>query len=120
MVIEYAFVLPLLLTFVLGLIDMSRLLWSYATLSRAVAAASRCASVNAVTCGTQAAVQAYAVTQAWDMGLTTSAFQVTAAACGWQVQGTLAFQFVTPWFYIAEPFGASNTLTLTTSACYPL
>jgi Flp pilus assembly protein TadG len=117
--VEYAIVLPLLLTFVFGLIDASRLLWSYATLSRAVAAAARCASVNAIACGTVSAVQTYAVAQAWGIGLSSSAFAVTAATCGWQVQGTLGFQYLTPWFYIAAPFGASNVLTLKASACYP-
>lgn len=118
--VEYAIVLPLVLTFVLGLIDTGRVLWSYTTLTRSVEAASRCASVNAVTCGTAAAVQAYAAGQAAGLNLASSAFTVTVAACGTQVQGTLPFVYVTPWFYIAAPFGVSNTLTLTASACYPI
>jgi Flp pilus assembly protein TadG len=118
--VEYAIVLPLLLMFAFGLIDVGRILWSYTTLTRSVEAASRCASVNAVTCGTAGAVQTYAAAQATGLGLASSAFTVTVAACGTQVQGTLPFVYVTPWFYIAAPFGTSNTLTLTASACYPI
>jgi Flp pilus assembly protein TadG len=118
--VEYAIVLPLLLTFVLGLIDSGRLLWTYATLSRAVTAASRCASINAVACGTTAAVRSYAAAQAWGLNLTASAFTVTTPTCGIQVGGTMVFQYFTPWFYLAVPFGASNTQTLTARACYPI
>lgn len=117
--VEYAIVLPLLLLFVLGLIDTGRVLWSYTTLSRAVVAASRCASVNTTACGTAANVQAYAASQAWGMGLAASAFTVTVAACGMQVRGTMAFAYITPWFYIAAPFGVGNTLSLSATACYP-
>jgi Flp pilus assembly protein TadG len=117
--VEYAIVLPALLMFLLGLVDAGRLFWSYTTLSRSVAAASRCAAVDTINCRTAAAVQSYAAVQAWGLGLASSAFTVTTAACGTQVQGTMVFGFVTPWFYVAAPFGASNTLTLSAAACYP-
>jgi Flp pilus assembly protein TadG len=118
--VEYAIVLPLLLTFVLGLVDTGRILWSYTTLTQSVEVASRCASVNTSACGTAAAVKAYAASQAVGLGLAASAFTVAVASCGTQVQGTLTFVYFTPWFYIAAPFGVSNTLTLTASACYPI
>jgi Flp pilus assembly protein TadG len=119
--VEFAIVLPALLLLLLGLIDTGRILWTYTTLSRSVAEASRCASINTNTCATVSTVASYAAGQAWGLGLTSSAFTVTvAAACGGtQVQGTVAFQFFIPWFYVAAPFGASNTLTLTATACYP-
>jgi Flp pilus assembly protein TadG len=117
--VEYAIVLPALLMFLLGLVDAGRLLWTNTTLARAVAAASRCAAVNPIDCGTASAVQSYAAGQAWGLGLAASAFTVSVATCGMRVHGTVAFGFVTPWFYIAAPFGASNTLTLSATACYP-
>lgn len=117
---EYAVVVPLLLTFVLGLIDTGRIFWSYTTLSRAVAAASRCAAINTTLCGTTLAIQSYAVDQSWGMGLTTTAFTVTAATCGTHVEGSMLFQYYTPWFYIAVPFGVNNTQILNASACYPI
>jgi Flp pilus assembly protein TadG len=118
MAIEYAIVLPLLLTFALGLMDTGRILWTYITLSRAVDAASRCASVNAVTCGTISTVEAYAAAQAWGMGLPSSDFVAATATCGTQVTGTLTFQYFSPWFYAAMPF-TNNQLKLTATACYP-
>lgn len=118
--VEFAIVLPVLMMFVLGLIDCGRLLWSYTTLAHAVEAATRCAAVNAVTCGTAAAIETYAASQAWGLGLTSAAFTVTAATCGTQVNGTFAFTFVIPWFYGTAPFGASNAMTLTAMACDPI
>jgi Flp pilus assembly protein TadG len=117
--IEMAIVLPALLMFFLGIVDCGRLLWSNATLAHAVEAASRCAVVNTATCGTNANIEAYAVTQAWSLGLAPSAFTVTTPACGTQVNGTMTFKFVIPWFYGTSPFGAGNSMTLTATACYP-
>ncbi len=116
--IEFAIVLPLLLTFTLGLMDTGRVIWTYTTLSHAVAAAARCATVNAVACGTASAVQTYAATQAWGLGLPASDFVATAPACGQQVTGTLTFQYYSLWFYMVMPF-ANNQMKLTATACYP-
>ena len=117
--VEYAIVLPVLLMVLLGVIDAGRVIWSYTTLLRAVQVAARCAVVDSDNCGTVAKVQSYAASQAWGLNLTASAFSVTKITCGMQVRGTMVYQFVTPWFYVAAPFGASNTLTLSASACYP-
>ena len=119
--VEYAIILPAFLMFILGLMDCGRLIWTYSTIARAVEAASRCAAVNAATCGTTTATQAYAVAQAWGLTTTTSMFAVTpAASCGGvSVVGTMPFTFVIPWFYGGSPFGAANAMTLTATACYP-
>ena len=45
--IEYAIVLPVLLLFVLGIMDTGRLLWTYVTIYRATEAAARCAAIAA-------------------------------------------------------------------------
>jgi Flp pilus assembly protein TadG len=117
--VEYAIILPAMLMFVLGLLDSGRLLWSYATLSRSVEAAARCAAVNTTLCGSTTATRTYAAGEAWGLALTASAFTATAATCGAQVAGTMNFKFVIPWFYVAAPFGASNAITLNATACYP-
>ncbi len=44
--------LPVLLLFLLGIIDTGRLLWTYATLYRASEAAARCAAIHAANCTT--------------------------------------------------------------------
>lgn len=114
--IEYALILPALLLFIVGLMDTGRLLWSYATLSRAVEAAARCAALNTTQCGTVGQTQTFAVSQAWGMTVGTAAFSVTTVACGKKVSGTYAFVFVMPGINVVVPTG---TMTLTASACYP-
>lgn len=122
--IEYAIVLPVLLLFVLGIIDTGRLLWTYVTIYRATEAAARCAAIaaavpTATLCTTSGQTQAYAVDAAW--GLTTinaSAFTVSNPGCGMQVHASYDFQFVIPWF---PQFGGSSpgAMTLEATVCYP-
>src|SRR5580698_2623037 len=97
--VEFGIILPVLLMFILGLVDCGRLVWTYTTLMDAVETASRCATVNTTTCGTAAAIQSYAAGQAWGLGLGSSAFAVTTVTCGTQVVGTFVFTFAIPWFY---------------------
>lgn len=118
-VVEFAIVLPVLLMFLLGLIDCGRLLWSNATLAHAVATASRCAVVNTAACGTTTAIQSYAAATAWGLALSSSAFTVTKPTCGIQVAGTMTFTFFIPWLYGSAPYGSSNAMTLNSVACYP-
>jgi len=108
--IEYAIVLPLLLLFVLGIIDTGRLVWTYTTLSRAVEAAARCASINTVLCATPTQVQNYAASQAWGLPVKASAFTAVTQSCGVQVRASYDFIFTFP----------RSTVTVSTMACYPL
>jgi Flp pilus assembly protein TadG len=116
--VEYAFIVPALLLFVLGIMDTGRLIWTYATLNRAAQAAARCASVDAATCGTAAQIQSYAVTQAYGLTIATTAFTPTTVACGSRVAASYLFQFIIPWTG-ASPYGTSNSVTLNATACYP-
>jgi Flp pilus assembly protein TadG len=116
--VEYAFVLPVLLLFVLGIMDTGRLIWTYATLNRAAEAAARCAAIDAVTCGTTADIQTYAVAQAFGLSIAAAAFTPTTQTCGSRVVGTFAFQFTIPWLGVS-PYGATNSATLSATACYP-
>jgi hypothetical protein len=119
--VEYAIVLPAFLMFVLGLMDCGRLIWTYATLSRAAESAARCWVINTVTCGTGSSTETYAVTQACGLGLNAASahtiFHATTPACGKQVVGTLSFTFTIPWFYGWAPGG--NAMTMNVTACYP-
>jgi len=117
--IEYAIILPVLLLFVLGVMDIGRLLWTYTTLARASEAAARCYAIQATGCTTVSGVQSYAAGQAWGLTVASSVFAVTTQTCGAQVVATYVFQFVIPWLGPAPPFGTSNSITLTTTACYP-
>ncbi len=120
--IEYAFVLPVLLIFILGVIDTGRLLWTYATMYRAAEDAARCAAISAAvpsstTCATTAATQAYAAARVWGLEnyITAGNFTVANPACGMQVTATYAFDSIT-FSMVAPPW---KTILLTATACYP-
>ena len=114
--IEYALLLPIILLFTVGLMDVGRLLWTYTTLNRAVEAAARCAAINFVECGTTAQIQNRAVAEAWGLNIGASAFTVSTADCGIQVNGVHDFVFVIPGLAAVAPLG---TITLDAKACYP-
>jgi len=106
--------LPVLLLFILGIMDTGRFLWTYTTLSRAVQAAARCAAVNTTKCSTDAQIQSSAVAEAWGLSVNPSNFVVTRPLCGVQVQTAYNFTFTIPGFY-AVPLG---TIALNARACY--
>jgi Flp pilus assembly protein TadG len=111
--LEFALVLPALLLFLLGIMDVGRLVWTQATLDRAVEAAARCGAIDTSACGTATAVQSYAAGQAFGLTVASSAFVVIHATCGLKVSVSLPFTLVIPWIPTSE-------LTLTASACYPV
>lgn len=110
--VEYALVLPALLLFTFGAMDVGRLLWTQTTLERAAEAAARCGAIDAATCGTISDIKTYAVGQAYGLPLTAGAFTVTLPACGVQVVADSSFTFVIPW--IGTP-----AILLRATACYP-
>jgi Flp pilus assembly protein TadG len=110
--IEYAILLPALLLFVLGIMDVGRLIWTQTTLDRAVEAAARCGAIDTNNCGTLTKIENYAVTQAFGLVISSSAFTASTASCGIQVVASFPFVFVTPYI-------KSSTLTLAATACYP-
>ncbi len=111
--VEYALLLPALLLFVIGIMEVGRLLWTQTTLERAVEAAARCGAVDSVTCADAPATADYAVTQAFGLKVESSAFTVSSAACGVSVTAAFAYDFIVPWV-------APRNMVLHASACYPL
>ncbi len=107
--LEYGIILPVLFFFILGTIDMGRLVLAAATLSRAVEAAARCGVVNASACGTASLIQADAVSEAWALTVTTSNFTIATQPCGLAVSASYSFTFFTPGL---------SSVTLAPSACY--
>ena len=117
--IEYAVVLPVLLIFVLGIMDTGRLLWAYVTIYRATEVAARCAIIaaavpTAVNCTTSAKTQTYAVAAAWGLTIGAAAFTVSNPACGMQVHASYTFDS-----YIFSFAAPSKTIPLTATVCYP-
>ncbi len=106
--IEYGIILPVLILFFLGIIDMGRLMWMYNALSRAASAAARCASINTMLCRSTSDIQSDAVNETWGTTVSSSTFSVSYPSCGVQVTATYSFTFYTPGL---------STITLAPSAC---
>jgi Flp pilus assembly protein TadG len=118
--VEYGLLLPMLLLFILGLMECGRLFWTYTTLDRAAEAAARCGAVNATLCATSTQIQNYAVTQAYGLTISASAFTASTPACGVQVTASFPFTLVIPFVTAGTPSGAFNIITLSAAACYPI
>lgn len=116
---EYAIVMPIALVLLLAVIDAGRPMLSDTALARAVGIAARRAAVDSTTCGSVASTEAYATTQAPGLDPPFLTITVTSPACGRQVSGSFAVHFVTPWQIVASPFGAADSPTLASTACYP-
>ena len=129
--LEFAIVLPVLLTFLLGCVELGRLFWIQSELQYAAEAAARCitvscsATITGTGTGTYAAGQVYATSMPAGV-----VFSVTSPspACGNEVTVCYPFQFLIPTLF---PF--TNTaptscptayaapvpgLTLTATGCH--
>lgn len=111
--VEAAFLLPIFLSFILGVVEVGRLFWTQSTLQFAVQEAARCASIDTAVCGSASAIQAYAVSKATNLSVVASAFSVTTPSCGNMVQISQPFNFVA-----ADLFPVAS-ITLSAWSCYP-
>ena len=116
--LEYGIVAPALLVMMLGIMDVGRLMWSYTTLHRAVEAAARCGAVNETLCSSSSQVVSYAASETWGLSVQEGTFSVSEEACGQQVAAEYNVTLFMPWLW-AETDPWPNSITLTTSACYP-
>src|SRR5947209_1195488 len=82
--IETAFLLPVFLTFVIGIMEFGRAMWIQSSLQYAVEAAARCAVVQASsTCSSTTAVQTYAAAAVIGPSVSSGDFTVaTSGTCG--------------------------------------
>jgi Flp pilus assembly protein TadG len=79
--VEAAFVLPLLLLVLLGIVEFGRAIWIQTSLQYAVTAAARCAAVNSPTCTNN--VPSYAASQVYGLSIPSADFTYTSgASCG--------------------------------------
>lgn len=110
--VELALLLPVFLTFALGIVEFGRAFWIQSELQSAVEAAARCRAVNTNTCSSTSTTQSYAAAQMAGMTVATADFTVTTPACGTQVSGTVPFSFIVPGLF---PW----SVTLTAKSCHP-
>lgn len=116
--LEFAMVLPLILAFTFGIIELGHLMWTLGALNMAVEDAARCVSVSNVPtppstlCDNQTHMQTYAVSRVLGMTVPANIFTLTTPACGYEVTASLPYQPIVG--YIPMSF------TVTASACYPI
>lgn len=108
--IEFAFVGPVFLLLVIGMMYGCMLLYSMASLHYAVEEGARCASVKATVCTDSTSTISYTQT-AFNGGAITPTFTYATPTCGKAVTGTATFTFnmgVATW-----------DVPLSATACYP-
>jgi Flp pilus assembly protein TadG len=108
--VEFALVLPIFLTLLIGGFFAAFLLFSVSGLHYAAERAARCAKVQTSVCSDATTTQNYALTQYSGYG-SNPTFTYTSAACGKQVSAALTFSFN---FYVR-----TVDVPLTATACYP-
>lgn len=107
--VEFGMTLPLLVTFVLGVIWASLLAYSAASLHYAVEAGARCYSV-ASECATVSQAQTYAQTRYYGINRPTFTASIAPSGCH-QLSATVNVAFSLPI--------ASWTVPLSATACFP-
>ena len=117
-VVEVAIVLPILLLLIVGVMEVSFMMWTQLSLNFAVEQAARCGALNTTACNTAAKIQSYAAVQAVGVpGLTAANFTVHqsgAAACGTGAQVTASYDFESMVQGLV-PY----SLTIKATSCYP-
>lgn len=112
--IEMAFILPVMVMMLFGIIELGRLMWAESVLHYAVAEAARCRSIDTANCGTDALAQSYAATNAYFMSLAAADFAVGTCTGGKQVSITYAFSST---LFTLLP--GAFTVSVHPVSCYP-
>jgi Flp pilus assembly protein TadG len=114
--VEMALVSPLFFAVLLGVINVSLVLWTQASLYFAAQAAARCASATPSICGSPASgqlVENYAMSQYFGQSLGDAMpFRYQRETCGHRVTASYRYP-------LTIPFYESPELDLSASACFP-
>ena len=108
--VEFAMIAPTLVVFLFGIMEFGRALWTQSALHFSVEEAARCASIDALNCGTSSQVQAFAAGRS-GANFSAAVFAVTKASCGNLVSASYPMSLNIPFL--------SYALTLTAQSCYP-
>ena len=111
--VELAILLPVFLTFLLGILEAGRALWTQNTLQSAAEAAARCYALNSSSCNSASATKTYAAGQAAGMTIATSEVTVSNPSCGYQVAISHTFDPV------AAQLVPGLSITLNALSCHP-
>ena len=108
--VQMAFVAPAMLMFILGIMEVGRVMWLQNALNYSVVEAARCISNSPSTCGSASQTQSFAASQS-GAGFASSVFTVTTASCGNKVTASYPVMLDIPYVNLST--------TLTSQACYP-
>lgn len=118
--VEFALVVPLLVTMLFGIFEFARAVFVQGMLDYAVEQAARCASVNSATCGSASAIETYAAAQTSPLNIPSSNFTATTPSCGNQVTASYTLSFIGTLALIGGEAIFPTSITLTSSSCYPI
>jgi Flp pilus assembly protein TadG len=112
--LEFGVLLPVFMTMMFGIVEMSRAIWIQGVLQYAAEQGARCGVVATTGCTSTSGVQSFAATFGDGIPLTTSNIVVNAtASCGYQV--TANYTFTT----IVRPL-INYSWPLTSTSCRPI
>ena len=110
--IEFALLTPVFLLIVGAVINLGLMMWTQIGMEHATEAAARYASITASPCPSASAVQTYAGTQDYGLGLPSSTYVYATVSCGYQVNASYSYHML--------GFGFPQfTTQLKASACFP-
>jgi len=107
---EYALVLPVFITLLIGTLSAGQLLFAANDLHYVVQDAARCAAVKTNVCTDGSSTVSYAQTR-YSGPKITPAFNYSTAGCGHTVSATARYPLILATFTVDVPLSAS--------ACYP-
>ena len=119
--VEFAFVAPIFLMFLLMMLEGARMMWTQGALQEAAASAARCSAVKSTNCTSEALVKSYAVSRAANSQITIAASTVTvdnAVTCG-TLGNMQRVTINTPWSSAATSLLPGAPTRLNVYSCFP-
>ena len=111
--VELGVTLSVFLSMLFGIVNISIVLWTLASLHYAAQTAARCAAVGSTGCTSTSAVQSYALSQYFGRPLGGSnPFVYSATGCGHTVTASYSYSLVIPLI-------GTYSVPLSTTACSP-
>jgi Flp pilus assembly protein TadG len=110
--VEFALTAPVFMAAMIGLLEVSLMVFAQVGLQSATELAARCGSINRTVCSSTSAIQSFAASSMPGFAVPTSVFSVANESCGTQVTASYAFTFVSTYFGVPS-------LTLNAKACFP-
>jgi Flp pilus assembly protein TadG len=111
--VELGFTLSIFMSMLFGVVNISIVLWTLASLHYATQTAARCAAVGSTGCTTASAVQTYALSHYFGGPLAgTNPFVYSATGCGHTVTASYNYSMVIPLI-------GTYSLPLSATACSP-